>query len=139
MKYFLSFVTAFLVIFSFFWDTTFAARNSLFNNTTNQIPYCNDGECWLEEWVYSIENINAIETQRSASQYIQDVVRYILYFLALIATLIIIYSWFNLLTSVWDEEKAKKSKQIIVYAIVWLILIYLAGPLVDFVVWILNA
>ena len=139
MKYIISFVAFFLVFFSFFVDT-YSSSNSLFNNTTNEIPYCNDaGECWIIEWVDSIQNINAIETTRTASQYIQDVIRFILWFLALIATIIIIYAWFNMLTSVWEEDKAKKSKQMIVYAILWLILIYFAWPLIDFVVWILNA
>lgn len=138
MKYILSFLALVLVFFSFFWET-YSARNSLFNNTTNEIPYCNDWECGIDQWVYAVENINVIESQRSASQYIQDIVIYILNFLAFIAIIIIIYAWFNMLTSVWDEDKAKKSKQIIIYAILWLIIIYIAWPLIDFVIWILNA
>jgi hypothetical protein len=139
MKYIISIMSFFLMFFSFFGDT-YSARNWLFNDITNEIPYCNDAwECGVIEWVDAIKNINAIETDRPASQYIQDVVKYILYFFALVATLIIIYSWFNMLISVWDEEKVKKSKSIILYAIFGLILIFLAWPLIDFVIWILDA
>lgn len=133
MKYILSFFALFFVYFSFFWDISNA--NSIFDNSTNQIPYCNNPwECWLNEWVNAVKDIDALETTRTASQYVQSVVKYILWFLAMIATFIIIYAWFNLLTSIWDEEKAKKSKQIIMYAIWWIFVIYIAGPLIDFVI-----
>jgi len=136
MKY-LVWILAFVILIFSFWNV-FGATNSIFNNSTNRIPYCNYWECWLVEWVNSVRNINAIEKNRSASQYIQDVTIYVLSFLALIATLYIIYAWFNLLTSAWDEDKAKKSKTIILYAIGWLLIIFIAWPLIDFVLNIIN-
>lgn len=138
MKKILWFLALILVFFSFFWETS-SARNSLFNNTTNQIPYCKDGECWIDQWVDAIRDINVIETQRTASQYIQDIAQYILNFLAFIAIFVIMYAWFKLLFWMWEEDAAKKSKQIIIYAILWLVIIYIAWPLIDFVIWILNA
>ncbi len=124
--------------FFVFWEASFA-WNSIFNGWTTEVPYCKWDSCWLEEWVDSVKNIDAIEWNRSASEYIQAVVKYILSFLSLVAILVIIYAWFNLLTWIWDEEKAKKTKQIIVYAVLWLVIIFLAWPIVDFVVKILNA
>lgn len=103
------------------------------------IPYCTGNDCWLEEWVKAVEWVDGVVTNMSASQYIQVVVKYILRFLMLISTLIIIYAWFVLMLWLWDEEKAKKTKMIMIYAVVWLVIIYLAWPLTDFVFNILNA
>ena len=138
MKYVLSFFVIFLVSFSVFW-TSYSASNSIFNNTTTEVPYCNKWECWIVEWIEAVKGIDSIETKRSASEYIQAVVKYLLSFLALIATILIIYSGFNLLTWVGDEEKAKKTKQIIIFSIVWLVIIFLAWPIMDFVINVLNA
>ena len=134
---FIVWILVFLSVFLSFWNV-YSASDSIFKNTTNEIPYCNDWECWLKEWVKAIKNIDAVVNNRTASQYIQDVVVYLLRFLALIATLFIIYAWFNLLTAAWDEEKATKSKKIILYAVLWLFIIFIAWPLIEFVLNIIN-
>ena len=136
MKYILSILVVLFVSLSF--SSNINVATAVFNNTTTEIPYCNDWECWLEEWINAIKNVDGIETERSASVYIQAVVKYVLWFLALIATIMIIYAWFNLLTWIWDEDKAKKTKSIIIYAIVWLAIIFLAWPIITFVLNILN-
>lgn len=41
-------------------------------------------------------------------------------FVWIVVILFIIYAWFLILTSSWDEEKVKKAKSIITYIIVWL-------------------
>ncbi len=129
-----------LIISLSFFNTTFSA-NPIFSNTTETNPYkqnCDGWDC-LKEWLDSVNTIEAVETERTASQYIQDIVQYLLTFLMLISVIIIIYAWFNLLIWVWDEEKAKKTKQIIIYAIVWLIIIFLAWPISEFIFNVLNS
>lgn len=44
-------------------------------------------------------------------------------FIWIIVVLMIIYAGFLTLTSVWDEEKIKKSKSIIIYIIIWLLVL----------------
>ncbi|MDP2090082.1 MAG: hypothetical protein Q8K30_00665 [Candidatus Gracilibacteria bacterium] len=134
MKKILSIILLIFILFSSFGSTC-SARNSLFNNTTNQIPYCNDGDdCGLREGIKAIENIDGIENNRSASEYIQDILGYILSFLALIAIIIIIYSGIVLLTGLGDQEKLTKTKNIILYAVFGLVIIFLAGPFIKFVI-----
>ena len=138
MKYILSVLSMLLVFFSFLWSAYNA--NSFFDIDWDDIPYCADGDgCWLEEWIDAIKDIDAIETEQSFSAFIQNVVEFILWFLMLIAVLIIIYAWFNLMFWIWDEEKAKKTKQIIIYAIIWIVIIYLAWPLSDFIFNVLDS
>ena len=134
MKYILSVIAILLLSFSFFWNT----YSSIFGTTT-EVPYCgNVDECWIDASIDAINGIDANITNKTFSAYIQDVVKYVLSFLMLISVLIIIYAWFNLLVWIWDEEKAKKTKQIIIYAIIWIVIIYLAWPLSDFIFNILD-
>ena len=44
-------------------------------------------------------------------------------FIALVTLIMIIYSWFLVLTGRWDEEKTEKAKKIITYAIIWVLMI----------------
>lgn len=131
-------ILIFFIIWSLFIFSNTYAENSIFNNTTTNIPYCESNDCWIRQWIESIKNIDWIENEASASEYIQRITKYILWFLALIATLFIIYSWFILLTSAWDEEKAKGSKRIIIYSLIRIVIIFLAWPIVDFVLNILR-
>lgn len=136
MKYFLSFFTFLLVSFSFVFSN---ANAWIFTSNESDIPYCQWNECTIDNWLNAVRDIDWIESERTLSVYVQDIIKYVLWFLALIATIIIIYSWFNLLTWIGDEEKAKTSKTIIIYAIIWLVIIFLAWPIIDFVLKVLNS
>lgn len=71
--------------------------------------------------------------------YIIDIVFYLLSFISLIALLYIIYSGFQIITGAWDEEKNKKAKNTITYIAVGIILIWLAIPIVKFIVGAIDA
>ena len=121
-------------IFILFSPITFAEA-WIFTDDSVEIPYCEWDECWLKQWIELVggSEIEWVMTTGTASSYIQKIIVYILGFLKLIAVIIIIYAWFNMLTAAWDEEKAKTSKTIITYAIIWLVIIYLAWPITTFV------
>jgi hypothetical protein len=44
-------------------------------------------------------------------------------FLWIVVVLMIIYAGFLTLTGLWDEDKLKKSKKIIIYVIIWLLIL----------------
>lgn len=143
MKYLMSFLIVLLVSFSLVTGFTYVENASagwiIFSKDTTKIPYCNKwDDCWIDEWIKAIEKIDTTNTKDSASVFIQKIVIYLLWFLQLIAVWIIIYSWVVLLTWVGDEEKAKKTKQIIMYTVFWLIIIWLAYPLTQFIFTVLN-
>jgi len=102
------------------------------------VQYCDDeGECGLQEGIdLAKDAINDIETERSFSEYIQDLVSYVLTFVTILAVIYIIYAWFRLMVDPSDDsEKVKKTKNIILYVIVWIIIIWLAWPIT---LWLLN-
>jgi len=98
-------------------------------------------DCWLEQWVDKIwkSGIQWLVTIWTWSEYVQRIIAFALSFLAIVAVILIIYAGFNLLISIWDEEKAKKSKTIIVFAILGLLIIFLAKPITTFVINVLSS
>lgn len=128
--------TMLLFSLSVWVDAAFSIRESWSAPT---VRYCDGGECGLQEGTEIIkDSLSDIETERTASQYIQDIVAYLLTFLAIIAVIYIIYAGFNILIWNGDEEKLKKSRQTIVYVLLWLVVIFLAWPITLFILNILN-
>ena len=74
----------------------------------------------------------------SLDQAIQIIVSRIATFLYIIALVIAIYAWFLILASGWKEEDVKKWKNLIIYAIVWIAVIWFANSIIRFAIWILT-
>lgn len=109
------------------------------NDGAPEIRYCNGGECSLSGGIDLVkDNLNGIETQQSASEYIQSVALYLLTFVSLIAVLYIVYAGFQIMTGNGDEEKLKHSKQTVIYVIIGIILMWLAWPITTFIFRVLN-
>jgi len=111
------------------------------DNNWPEIHYCQDDECWIIEWINEVKNNvdDNIVVDEKASSYIQSIIKYLLWFIYFVAVALIIYAWFNLLIWGWEEEKTKKSKTMIIYVIIWIAIIFLASPIFEFVLQILNS
>jgi hypothetical protein len=46
----------------------------------------------------------------------------------------ILWGAFNILTAAWDEEKVKKGKTILMQAVAWLIVVFLANSIIMWVI-----
>jgi len=114
------------------------SNNNIFNEWKWdwKIPYCNNGDCSFEKWVETIKNSDLATIKRdwTAVSYIQDVVNYVLGFLFAITVIFIIWAWVMILTSAWNDDKVEKAKKIIIHAIIWLCVIFLAYPISSFVI-----
>ena len=95
---------------------------------TDSIKYCKWDSCWLTTGMDEVEkNLwNEIEKEDTAVQYIQKIVKYALTFVTIISVIYIIYAWFRILTSSWEDEVIKSSKKTIIYVIIWILLIWFA-------------
>lgn len=111
---------------------------SIFKDTS-KIIYCQDGECSLEKWTELVKkDINDIEKTRTASQYVQDLVKYLLTFITIIAVLYIIYAWFKILTSAWNDDEVTKSKWTIISVLAWIVIIWLSYSIVTWIIWVVT-
>jgi len=139
MKLFASFLVISLGVFISISSLQAGFFDSFINTGTPEVRYCNNGECGLEEWIDVIKwGITDLETTRTASQYIQDIVIYLLTFVSIIAVIYIIYAGFQILIWWGDEEKMKSSKQTIIYVIIGMILMWLAWPITQFILSVLS-
>ncbi len=124
-------------LFSFSWVQA-GIFDDIIGDSKPKVQICDDEwECGLIEWIdLAKDAINDIETDRSFSEYIQDLVSYVLTFVTIIAVIYIIYAGFRLMVDPWDDsEKVKRTKNIILYVIVWIVIIWLAWPIT---LWLLN-
>lgn len=75
-----------------------------------------------------------IRTDGTADTVIQNWLSNLLGFLYLAAVLIAIWGGFNILTAAGDEEKVKKGKTILIQAMAWIVVIFLAGSIIDWLI-----
>lgn len=101
------------VLFSLWADLGFAAWENFW-----QVQEVNDQLKWSDQNFYLT---------------LQKWVEYFISFLYFVAVVFWLWGWFNILTSSWDEEKVKKWKNVIIYAVIWIIIIFLASSIIDFV------
>lgn len=109
---------------------------SIFWTNTTDIIYCTWKQCSLENWTKVVKSwIDWIEKNRTASVYIMAVIKYLITFISLLAVIYIIYAWFRILTWAWEEDQVKKSKQTILWVMIWIVIIWLAYSIV---LWIMQ-
>lgn len=144
MKLFSKILSA-LLLFSiglFTMNVSAGWLSDLWSSSEPSIPYCqwsDKDDCTLKGWVEITENINSVVTGTKASDFIQNITSYVLGFMSIVAVLYIIYAGFNILTWNWDEDKVKKSKSIITYVIMGVIIMFLAYSIVAFLFTLLDS
>ncbi len=124
-------ISLFIGVSLFIWNVS----AWVFDDTDTSIKYCQWNECWLQQWVDKVKEwVSELETDEKFSEYIQKIIIYLLWFLTLIAVIYVIYAWFNILISWWNEEKVKKSKSTIFYVIIWIVVIWFAWTIATWAV-----
>ncbi len=137
MRIFAIFLLSFFSLFSY---VNASWLQDVFQDTNPKTPYCQDGECSLSNGIKDMHAwINDIEKDRKASVYIQDIIKYLLWFITLVAVIYIIYAGFQIMISAGAEDKVKKSKTTIFHVLIWIIVIWLSYSIVTFIMNILNS
>ena len=70
----------------------------------------------------------------TADSTIQVLITNVMVFLGIIAVCYLLWWGFNILTAGWDENKVKTWKTVIIQAWIWLVVIYLANSIVQWVI-----
>lgn len=141
MKILIRFFIILIITFWIFTQIHAGVLSDIFTFWNNwEVNLCKWNDCTMQWWQDEVKKAlwNDIETDKKFSEYIVDVVKYILTFVSLIAVIYIMYAWFMILTWAWDEEKIKSSKKTILYVIIWMIVIWFAYSITAFVIMALN-
>ncbi|MCP4523388.1 MAG: TrbC/VirB2 family protein [Candidatus Gracilibacteria bacterium] len=134
MKTLLKIILLIGLVSTFLYGVVGASLDDYIKIDNDELQICSGkDECGLVPGVEKIENIDGIVTKEKASDYIQNVVVYLLGFVALIAVLYIIYAGFNILIGNGEEEKLSQSKKTILYVVLGMLIIFLAYPIVKFI------
>lgn len=101
-----------------------------------QNPYVEESNWW------NTKDINVVWSWSGQKDAFVNVVKWainwILGILALIALIILMYWWFQMVTSAWDEDKYNAWFTILKHAAQWLILIGIAWFVVSIIFWLVN-
>lgn len=84
-----------------------------------------------------VENINEglIWDNQTVDITVQSYIQILLWFLYLLAVLYWLYWGFLIFTAQDDDDKVKDWKKIIIRALLWVVVIFLAWPIVEFIIW----
>lgn len=124
-KILLSFIILLLSIFSF-------AENT-FSSTT--WTYCDPKDAFCLEK----KTKNDLKVEQSLDKLIENSVVYLLWFIYFIAIIYWMYWAYNILTAASDDEKVEKWKKIILRAVLWIIVIFSASIIAQFLLWNWNS
>ena len=97
------------------------------------------------QWFWDMVGVNGInkiwtkEKQEDALVYtIQTAINRVLRILATITLLFVLYAWFLMMTSGWDQKKYDSWLSIIKNAAIWLAIIWTAWLIVSAIFWLIN-
>lgn len=91
---------------------------------------------WVS-WIHVIHTDNPTESDEALHIIIRVIDR-ILSLVSVIAIVIFLVWWFKVLTSNWDDTKAKAWYKIIKNATIWLVIIWLTRWAVNLIFWFVN-
>lgn len=116
------------------WGVSAGFLSDLFDGDWAQPYICQDDDCGTDDGIEAVRDaLDWSEKDKAASQYIQDIVNYVLTFMAIVWVLYIIYAGFNILTAAGDDEKVSNSKKTITYVVIGLLIMFLAYSIIWFI------
>lgn len=93
---------------------------------------CNETMLWTTQCKdTALSNPDLSET----TKIIASTLKYLTWFIWVITIVLIIWAWFLMISSSWNEDKNKKAKSIIRFIFIWIILIAISVSLFNFMVW----
>ncbi len=135
MKKFITSIAIFFALVTVtIWGVSAGFLSDLFDGDWAQPYICQNDDCGADNGIAAVSDaLEWSEKNKPASQYIQDIVNYVLTFMAIVWVLYIIYAGFNILTAAGDDEKVSNSKKTITYVVIGLLIMFLAYSIIAFI------
>ena len=107
-------------------DSTFWNHDNLFTGSTSSTHI----------WIDTIGTSS--DTKWSLIQIIKNAINWVLGMLSLVALVLCLWWWFQIVTAAWDEWKQKKWVSVLKHAAIWLVVIWLSWFVVTIIFWLLR-
>lgn len=92
-----------------------------------QISYCSGDSCSIDKWSDAVKTAtNGLFADKTIVEFITDTVLYFLGFVTLIGVIYVLYAGFQIMTGGGDEEKMKKARQMIIYVLIGIVVMWMA-------------
>ena len=99
----------------------------------------NSANAAVDLWGWNVDS-RLKWTETTIDKVIQNWLAYLVTFLYLVAIIMMIWWAFNVLTAGGDEEKEKKWKTILMQAVAWIIVVFIANSVISWVItWLFGA
>jgi len=99
----------------------------------------NSANAAVDLWGWNVDS-RLKWTETTIDKVIQNWLAYLVTFLYLVAIIMMIWWAFNILTAGGDEEKVKKWKTILMQAVAWIIVVFIANSVISWVItWLFGA
>ena len=95
-----------LIILLLFWDITYATDCSF--------------------WLCNVHTEIIWNTSEDWKNVIVNLIKYFLWFLAIIWLIFTLKWWFHIMTAAWDDDKLKKWRKTIIFALIWVFIVIIA-------------
>ena len=93
----------------------------------------------IDFWVERIDDsLKSGDAGDSLDKTIIGIVAFLVSLFYFIALVLGIYAGFVIMTSGGDEERVKKGKNIFIYVVIGLIVVFLASAIINFVIWVFS-
>jgi len=112
---------------TFWWNCSYDGLDDLTSDDVDA--------CVTPSWVLATTNMEIRDGFKTKIQSWTTLIMEIIWLLAVGA---IVYGWFFLVVSTWEEDKIKKWKDIIKWWIIWFLWVITAGVLIRVVIWVLT-
>jgi hypothetical protein len=87
-------------------------------------------------WTNSSENSSTWDQRLLGT--VKKAINRVLWMLSLIALVLCLRWWFQMLTAMWDDWKVKKWTKVLTHAAIWLAVIWLSWIFVTFIFYLIN-
>lgn len=132
--------------------TTQAANIQQWATATSAWTYSTqstDAQQWFSAaWLWYIDWYNVIWTQNNQEdevwsqpriiKTIKNAINRVLGMLWLIALILCLWWWFQMITAAWDESKVKSWTKVLKHAAIWLVVIWVSWLIVTFIFYLIN-
>ena len=120
------------------WQLSNTIDDQAFNTTNTNMYSIQSNSSEIYDVNINTLGTNQWNTNGRLIDVIKNAINRVLWMLSLIALILCLWWWFQIVTAAWDEWKQKKWMSVLKHAAIWLVIIWLSWFVVTIIFWLLR-